>query len=72
MSETRTIDRIQGNEYVINLAQSTYDDYGGYWIELAEERAKATKRETVIVVDDVVKYRSTQHVVTGNERREAQ
>ena len=50
---------IKGNEYVINLSQSTWEDCGDYWLELAENRAKATKQEVVILVDDDVKYRST-------------
>jgi hypothetical protein len=49
---------IKGNEYVMNISQSTWEERGDYWLELAENRARATKQEVVILVDDDVKYRS--------------
>lgn len=51
-------DKIHGNEYVMNISQSTWEDCGRYWMELADSRTKATKRETVIVVEDRVLYRA--------------
>lgn len=52
---------IHGNEFVIKLEHWQYDEFGDYWNNVAEGRAKATKQEVVIIVDGKVQYRSTEH-----------
>lgn len=61
-------DKIRGNEYVMNISQEIWQERGDYWIELAERRARATKQETVIVVDDRVYYRVNSQEKRATER----
>lgn len=58
MTITSENDKVHGNEFVMNISQETWQDHGDYWTELAENRARATKQETVIVVNDRVCYRA--------------
>lgn len=50
-------DQLSGNEFVINPSKDQYERDVDYWQNVCAQHALARKRDTVIIVDDVVRYR---------------